>query len=465
MRLFRPDSTHDTPPDIRISLSDCMAALSFALDLVEGQPEGHSVRSALIGMRIGRDYGLDDEQLSSLFYALLMKDLGCSSNAAKMCFLFQADDRYTKGNVKTVNTQSLIETLRFAVKHVAPGSPILTRAKRFIGFAIKGQRAGKELIQIRCERGAAIARLFGLSDDTANAIHALDEHYDGGGHPDGLIGDEIPLLARVMGLAQTAEVFHREQGLAAMRDMARGRRGTWFDKELTDYLISIPDGDELWRQLAENPRRHLAACEPEDKLLYADHDTLDNIARGFAQVIDAKSPWTFRHSVGVAEVAVGIAEVMGFDTHSVREIKRAALLHDIGKLGVSNLILDKPGKLTDAEYAEVKKHPAYTQNILKRVAGFSQLAELAGAHHERLDGRGYHRGLTAADLPTPARILAVSDMYEALAAKRPYRQDLTGEEVMTILNKNAPAGICPDVLAALVTFLDKSHFRPEQVAA
>lgn len=461
MRLVRPPV--DT--DVQIKLSEVMSALSFALDLVEGQPEGHSVRSCVIGMRVGRELGLGNEALSSLFYALLMKDLGCSSNAAKMCFLFQADDRYTKANVKTANMRRIPEALAFAFRHVAPGSPWLTRAKRLAGFAIKSQRAGKELIQIRCERGAAIARLFGLSEDTANAIHALDEHYDGGGHPDGLVGEQIPVLARVMGLAQTAEVFHREQGLSAMRDMARDRRGAWFDKHLTDILLAIPDADPLWRQLAENPRDLLHACEPEDRTLFADNDTLDNIARGFAQVIDAKSPWTFRHSVGVAEVAVGISNVMGFDTQSVRQIRRAALLHDIGKLGVSNLILDKAGKLTPEEYAEVKRHPGFTQKILQRVAGFSQLAELAGAHHERLDGKGYHRGLEADDITTPARILCVSDMYEALAARRPYRQDLTGEEVMTILNKNCPAGVCPEVLSALVTFLDHSGFHPEQVAA
>ncbi len=461
MNLFRINPK----PTLRIELSDVMAALSLALDLVEGQPEGHSVRSAIIGMRIGRDLKLKKHQLSSLFYALLMKDLGCSSNAAKMCFLFGADDRTTKGDIKTIDWRNISQQLRFAIKHVAPGKPWLTKAKRLLGIAVAGQRAGKELIQIRCERGAKIARLIGLSEDTAIAIHALDEHYDGGGHPDALVGDQIPLLARIMGLSQTAEVFLREHGRESMRQMARDRRGTWFDPTLVDHLLAIKDDDDLWRQLTQNPRDELANYEPPGQTLMVDDVQLDQIALGFAQVIDAKSPWTFHHSTGVSEVAAGIAKVLGYSTQDIRDLRRAALLHDIGKLGVSNTILDKPGKLTPDEIAQMRKHTVYTQRILSRIAGFSDLAELAAAHHERLDGTGYHRGITAERMPQPVRILCVSDMYEALAARRPYREDLTPEQVMSILDKHCPAGICPEVLAALKVFVDQSGFVPARVAA
>ena len=450
---------------LQIKLSDVMGALSLALDLVEGQPEGHAVRSCILGMRIGRNMGLPDDQLSSLFYALLMKDLGCSSNAAKMCFLFDADDRSTKGDIKTVDWRNIRSNLSFALSHVAPGKPWVVRLKRIAGLVVAGQRAGKELIQIRCERGAAIARLFGLSNETANAIHALDEHYDGGGHPEGLIGDQIPLLARIMGLSQTAEVFLRQQGLGAMQTMLRDRRRTWFDPQLVDLLLAVKDQDPIWPQLQNDPRAYLADYEPEDQTLFADDNLLDNIARGFAQVIDAKSPWTFRHSTGVAEVAVGIANMLGLMPGRVRTLRRAALLHDVGKLGVSNKILDKPARLDPDELAEVRKHPAWTRQILSRVAGFSDLAELAASHHEKLDGTGYHRGLTAEQLPLDARILCVADMYEALAAKRPYRQDLSSEEVMTILQKNSPNGLCPEVLAALTAFLSQSGFTPHQIAA
>jgi HD-GYP domain-containing protein (c-di-GMP phosphodiesterase class II) len=450
---------------VKIKMSEVMSALSYALDLVEGQPEGHSVRSCLIGMRLARDLGMDSFRRSALFYALLMKDLGCSSNAAKMCYLFGADDMATKGRVKSVNWRSFVESMRFAAINVAPGKPLVVKAMRLLGIAATSQRAGRELVQIRCDRGAKIARKFGLSEETAVAIHSLDEHFDGGGYPDGLIGDEIPIIARIMGLAQTAEVFLRQSGLEAMRDMARQRRGTWFDPELVNALLAIDERDELWRQLKDNAAEHLAAIEPEDRVLVVDDKRLDEIAAGFAEVIDAKSPWTFRHSKGVAEVACGIGQVLGFAGARLRNLNRAALLHDVGKLGISNLILDKPGKLTPEELIEMRKHPGYTQSILLKVAGFRDLAELAASHHERLDGKGYHRGLDESQLSQDVRILCVSDMYEALAAKRPYRSDLTGEQVMDILKKNSPLGICPEVLAALVSFLDKSQFKPHELAA
>jgi HD-GYP domain-containing protein (c-di-GMP phosphodiesterase class II) len=450
---------------VNIKMSEVMSALSYALDLVEGQPEGHSVRACLMGMRLGRALKMDSLRRSALFYALLMKDLGCSSNAAKMCYLFAADDMATKGAVKTVDWRSFAQSMRFALKSVAPGRPLVVKAMRLFGIASGSKRQGRELVQIRCDRGAKIARKFGLSEDTALAIHSLDEHYDGGGYPDGLIGDEIPLIARIMGLAQTAEVFLRQSGFESMREMAQQRRGTWFDPELIDLLLSIGENDPLWEQLRDHPVKHLAEVEPEDRVLVVDDERLDNIATGFAEVIDAKSPWTFRHSKGVAEVASGIGQVLGLSHAKLRNLNRAALLHDVGKLGISNLILDKPGKLTAEELTEMRKHPGYTQSILLKVAGFSDLAELAASHHERLDGKGYHRGLEGSLLSQDVRILCVSDMYEALAAKRPYRVDLANEQVMDILKKNAPDGICPNILSALVTFLEKSHFKPHELAA
>jgi putative nucleotidyltransferase with HDIG domain len=450
---------------VRVKMSEVMSALSFALDLVEGQPEGHAIRACIIGMRLGKELGLPSIRRSALFYGLLMKDLGCSSNAAKMCFLFDADDRLTKGKIKTVNWRSFAQQMRFAVKNVAPGKPSIVKVMRLLGIAAAGDRAGRELIQVRCDRGAKIARGFGLSEETAQAIHALDEHFDGGGYPDGLIGDKIPLAARIMGLAQSAEVFLRQRGFQAMRDMVAERRGTWFDPELTELLLSIGETDPIWEQLRNDPMEQLASVEPEDRVMVADDGRLDAIASGFAEVIDAKSPWTFQHSRGVAEVASGMGRVLGLSSKELRDLNRAALLHDVGKLGISNLILDKPGKLTPEELSEMRKHTIYTRDILLKINVFSELAELAASHHERLDGSGYHRGLAAPQLSQSARILCVADMYEALAAKRQYRKDLTNGEVMEILKKSSPAGLCPETLGALITFISESHFKPYQLAA
>jgi putative nucleotidyltransferase with HDIG domain len=166
-------------------------------------------------------------------------------------------------------------------------------------------------------------------------------------------------------------------------------------------------------------------------------------------IVDAKSPYTGRHSVGVARISVGIADVLGYGPDALRDLRRAALLHDIGKLGVSNLILDKPGKLDAEEWVQMRRHPALTVKILERVSAFRDLAATAGAHHERLDGGGYHLGLTGDQLNRDARILAVADVFEALTAERPYRAALPLDQVWAIMRRDAGHALCREALGAL----------------
>ena len=465
-RMFLSSASAWADPPIQIKLSEVLGALSYALDITEGQPQGHAARSCMLGMRLARDLRLSNQHSSALFYALLLKDLGCSSNASKMCYLFGSDDRAAKRDIKTVDWTRISRSIRYVARHVAPQGSILRKAVKFAQVALGGVAQTRELVVMRCERGASIAAQMQLPRETSDAIRALDEHWDGHGHPDGLEGEQISPLARILGLAQTAEVFIRQYGLDAAIDMAVDRSGTWFEPELVRIFVNLRHDTDFWREFQRgDPRRQVAAFEPADQMLTADAGLLDRIASGFSQVIDAKSPWTFRHSEGVAEISVGIADVLGFDFSQRRYLRRAALLHDVGKLGISNLILDKPGKLTADELIEMRKHTRYTYEILAHVAGFRDLADLAASHHERLDGKGYHRGLCAGQLSTPARILSVADMYEALAARRPYRQDLTPEEVMTILTQNAGQGICPEVFAALKTWLAASDYKPYQLAA
>ncbi|HYH83617.1 MAG TPA: HD domain-containing phosphohydrolase, partial [Longimicrobium sp.] len=318
-----------------------------------------------------------------------------------------------------------------------------------------------ELVQTRCERGAGIARLLGFTDDTARAIHALDEHWDGAGKPAGLAGEEIPLLARIACLAQTVEIFHAAGGVREAVEVARRRAGRWFDPALVRVLESIAGDEEPWRTLARgDAAAALAALEPEDRMPMAGDARLDQVAEAFAQVIDAKSPYTFHHSEGVARWAVETGRVLGFGAARLAELRRAALLHDIGKLGVSNRILDKPARLSDGEMAIVRRHPEYTVRILSRVGRFRELAEVAGAHHERIDGRGYHRGLAAGTLSADARILAVADIYDALSAARPYREALPHDRVMEIMRADAGPGTCPECFAALCAAVDEAPAAP-----
>ena len=449
-----------------IRLSEVVAAMSAALDITEGQPEGHAVRSCAIGMRLVKELKLSAQDRSDLFYALLLKDLGCSSNAAKVCNLFGSDDRQAKRELKLVDWSSVLKSIGYIARNVASEGSLLRKVGQFFRVAKAGPAEARQMVETRCDRGAAIARQLLMTEEVAVAIRSLDEHWDGYGHPAGLKGDQIPLLSRILNLAQTAEVFWAAAGVDAAFDVVRRRRGTWFDPELSSAFKKLRRDESFWASLPkESSLEAVSIYEPGETILPADDDAMDRLAEGFSMVVDAKSPWTYKHSSGVAEIAEGIAVEMGCMPLHSRYIRRAGLLHDLGKLGVSNMILDKPGKLDADELATMRKHPANTFKILNRVSGFRDLAEVAAGHHERLDGKGYHRGVSADAIPLPARILGVADMYEALAARRPYRQDLTEQEVMTIMEKNVGSGLCPEVFGALQSWLVKSRYTPIKLAA
>jgi putative nucleotidyltransferase with HDIG domain len=431
-------------------LSEVIGALSHALDLTEGQPVGHSQRSCMIGMELAERIGLDGDTRRDLFYAILLKDAGCSSSAARMCELFAADDRSLKREFARVDWTSTAEFVRFAARRVAPGAPAMARAGQLLR-ALRGiAREAGALNEARCDRGARLVAMMGFPAQVSAAVRALDEHWDGGGRPDGLAGDAIPLVSRIACVSQTAEIFMATDGPQAAIDVVRERRGRWFDPDIADAFLSIGPDDPLWTRLAGDSLTELLRdLEPRDGIAMADEEGLDRVAEAFAGVIDAKSPYTARHSVGVATYAVAIGEEMAFTPVRLRRLRRAGLLHDIGKLGVSNRILDKAGRLTDEEFAEVREHPRHTFEILARIPAFADIAEVAASHHERLDGRGYHRGVPAGDLPPEARILAAADVYEALTADRPYRGPMPREQALEIMWRDAGTAFDPECLEAL----------------
>ena len=438
-----------SPGAVPIRVSEVISSLSFALDLTEGQPLGHSIRSCVFGMHIAKEIGLPLEAQGDLYYALLMKDAGCSTNASRMFQILGTDDIQAKRDVKTTDwTRVGWESLQYALSHVRTGAPFLDRVRALFDLALHHKQNSQQMVQIRCERGAAIARRIGLSPATASAIHSLDELWNGAGHPNGLRGKEIPLLARILSLAQTVDVFYSAYDAAAAVKVAEERSGRWFDPDLVKAFCSLSKNESLWTDV-EDARTKVLDLEPRHDVLASDEATLDNICLAFADVIDAKSPFTYRHSTGVAGAAVAIARTLSMSEPEVTLIRRSALLHDIGKLSVSNAILDKPDKLTEAEWEVVRKHPAYSYEILRRIPSFHELSEIAASHHEKLDGTGYFRGMTADRLSLPARILVVSDIYDALAAKRPYRDALPLESVLEIMQRDSPRALDSDCFEAL----------------
>ena len=441
------------PPKVethrRVPMSEVLSALSYALDMTEGQPKGHSVRSCMIGMRIGQAAGLDTRELAELYYALLLKDAGCSSNASRIALLFGSDDQYVKPRLKGVDWDDRRQLALETWRAMARGKSVWSRARHFLRLA-RQPAVTKELIASRCERGANIARRLGFPEGTALAIESLDEHWNGKGHPRGLEGEAIPRLSRIMNLAQTVEVFLWNDEREAAIEILRARSGRWFDPALSDIARDALLDDEWCNTVrAPDADQRVLQLEPAGRTREVDEAGLDQIAEAFADIIDTKSPFTYKHSTMVASHARATAKQMGFAPDQVRRMYRAGLLHDIGKLGVSSRILDKPGPLNRLERAEMKEHPRYTWEILRRVRAFEDFAMLASLHHEKLDGSGYPWGRAADELDTPARILVVVDIYQAVTESRSYRVGLTSAEAMQILRSQTEIRLDADAVEAL----------------
>jgi HD-GYP domain-containing protein (c-di-GMP phosphodiesterase class II) len=432
-----------------LKLSELLSSLSHALDITEGQPEGHCVRCCWIGMHIGRHIGLPQQTLWELYYTLLLKDLGCSSNAARICELYLTDDLSFKRDFKWVNG-SLSSALKFIVGHTGLQSSLMERFKAIMQVVQHGDEMAQELIQTRCQRGADIARQLRFSEGVAAGIHSLDEHWDGSGRPDALAGDDIPVYARIALLSQVVDVFHTVGGPSAAMQEARNRAGSWFDPELVDALNALTNDSAFWAMLSSD-ELHLAILdlEPGHDEIPLDDDYLDEIAAAFGQIVDAKSPYTQGHSVRVALYTDLVAEELGVSEKRRRWLRRGALLHDVGKLGVSNSVLDKPGKLDDDEWHAVKMHASFTESILSRIRIFNELAQVSAAHHERLDGQGYPRGLSAEDIPIETRIITVADIFDAITAERPYRGAIPIPETLEIMAKHVDSAIDPQCFAAM----------------
>jgi len=464
-RLKMANDPEDAPA---IRVAEVLSALSFALDLTEGQPAGHAIRSCIIGMYIAREAGLPIAARSDLYYALLMKDAGCSANASKMMQILGTDDIAGKRGALAVDWTRLgWESVRYALAHVKTGAPFLERMRALYQVAVNRKRDAKIVHRMRCERGADIARRLGLSEAAAEAIQCLNEHWDGLGQPLGLRREEIPTLSRIMCVAQTADVFYSHGGgadRAAAVEMVRKRSGRWFDPEVARAFVSAARGEALWLDV-ENAAVRVHELEPRHELIQADEAFLDNVCLAFAEVIDAKSPFTYRHSTGVAAAAVAIARSLDLGEAETETIRRAALLHDIGKLSVPNTILDKPDKLTQEEWATIRKHPYYSLEVLRRIPGFGEIAEIAASHHEKLDGSGYFRNLTGERLSLPARILVVADIYDALAAERPYRDALPLETVLGIMSKDVPRALDARCFEALKESAGGRLTSPEVTSA
>lgn len=446
----RIPADHSSLASDRMWLSEVLGAFSYALDLTEGQPAGHALRCTWIGMHVGQALGLPTDRLADLYYTLLLKDAGCSSNAARLWELYGGDERLIKHDYKSVDSQSLLALGQFVLKHTGPGEPLRRRVQRLFNVARHSTELADELIQTRCERGANIALQLGFDLAVADGIYALDEHWNGKGRPSQLRGEAIPLSARIALLAQVVDVFHAVGGpYGAWAEVSR-RAGTWFDPAVVEALRVAALDAQFWTGLGNDDlETRVAALEPIARAVVVDEDQLDVIAEAFADIIDAKSAFTSGHSRRVTRYADAIAGNLGLADARRRWLRRGALLHDIGKLGVSTGVLDKAGKLDAAEWEAMKRHAALSEEILSRMSAFRDLAAIAGAHHERLDGKGYPKGLAGDEIVLETRIITAGDIFDAITARRPYRDPMPISEARATMDRERGSAIDDRCLDAL----------------
>lgn len=442
-----PDAA--APPAVPVM--DVIAGLSRALDITEGHPRGHAARSCLVGMAIAAELGLSETERSDLFHALLLKDAGCSSNAARLHQLIGGDDQAAKRARWVTDWRRWPEKIRYGLEYAGRGERPWQRVVRIARVALVGERTERELFQIRCDRGAAIALDIGLSPATAAAIRWMDEHWDGGGQFEGLAGDRIPLLAQIIGLAQVMEIYWEQDGLEAARQVVRARRRRWFSPALADLGLALCDRRHFWRRLgAVDPLTLLHEVAPAPAMVHAEAGRLDRVVEAFAGVIDAKSPYTHDHSRRVGDYAVAAARRLGFTADRLTRLRRAALLHDIGKLGIPDMILLKPGPLTEAEWEIMRRHPQYARDMLWPIAYLRPAVDIPYCHHEKWDGTGYPRGLAGETIPLAARIFAVVDVWDALRSDRPYRPAWAEQRVREYIADLSGTHFDPTVVSAFL---------------
>jgi HD-GYP domain-containing protein (c-di-GMP phosphodiesterase class II) len=332
--------------------------------------------------------------------------------------------------------------LRFVLRHTGPSAGLVDRLKTLGNILTNGEDIAQELIQTRCTRGADIARQLRFSEGVAEGIHSLDEHWDGQGRPEGIAGSRIPLYSRIALLSQVIDVVNNSEGQSATLAEIQKRSGSWFDPETVDAFIAVAESSEFWSILNSNDVERLVfALEPGDHKVPLDEDYFDDIAEAFGKVVDAKSPFTAGHSARVGLYTSLLAESMEIPELRRRWLKRGALLHDVGKLGVSNSILDKPGKLDATEWTAVQRHAAYTEAILGRISNFDELARVSAAHHERLDGGGYPRGIKDVDIAIETRIITTADIFDAITAVRPYRGAIPVDKTLVIMSESVGTAI------------------------
>ena len=418
-----------------VRLVELLAALSIVTDLGMGQEPEKAVRACLIATHLARAMDLPERDVQDVYYCTLMQHLGCTAPAHETTYLF-GDDLTMLPRAERTDERNAHEAL-VLMAQVGRGTGV-GRIRHIARMIAAGRQGNLQVLRSVCEVGARLAERLGLTDPVRQGLFHAVETWDGKHGAYGLAGDDIALPARFSTVATQAVIFDRLGGPDAAVEMARQRAGGWFDPAVADTFVRV-GADILDSLAAADVWVEVTAREPEPvRRLPAAR--LDDVAGAFADMVDLKTPFTLGHSHGVADLATAAAEQVGLGMDDVGRLRRAALLHDLGRVAVPNAVWERPGALTTSQWEQVRLHAYHSERILARSPVLEPLARIAGRHHERQDGSGYHRGAAGTEIPVEARLLAVADAFQAMTQARPYRAALTPEEAARTIDSSAAAG-------------------------
>ena len=416
-----------------VRLAELVATLSLGTDLGLGQPMEHVLRQCLIALRLGEHLGLDVAARRTLYYSGLLAWVGCFTDAYEQAKWF-GDDIALKADGYAMAGGPV----GYFVSHIGMDRSLPERMRLAVAFLGEGRRAIESMLENHYLATDALAARLGLGNEVRSSLKQTFERWNGKHTPLGLKGEEILLTSRLIHIANVVEVFHRNDGVAGAVAAARVRSGSEFDPALVDLFCA--EAPTLFHDL--DTATHwdtVIAAEPSLEAVVSD-ERFEDVLEAIADFVDLKSPYTIGHSRGVADLAAAAGRAYGLPNDEVIMIRRAGLVHDFGRLGVSNAIWDKRGPLTHSEMERVRLHPYLSERMLAFSPVLAPLGTIAGQHHERLDGSGYPRGLSGSAITPAGRLLAAADVYHAMTEERPHRSARTPEEAVAGLRAEVAAG-------------------------
>jgi HD-GYP domain-containing protein (c-di-GMP phosphodiesterase class II) len=431
-----------------VRLADLFAGLSVAADAGMGLPSEESMRSCVVGTNLARRLGLGDEAVGHVMYATLLLHLGCTGYAHERAAAF-GDEVALNGAAARTNFLDRRDVMKTMLPAMTGGAGRREKARVAFYLAVRGNEFGRRATTATCEVGRRMAARLGLPDEVQQALYEAFEFWNGEGGPRGLAGEQTCLPARIARVAATAARFAGIGGAELAVDALRARAGGMLDPGLCELFASAAQ-ELVAESESGDPRELILEREPEP-IARRSRQQLPELAAVFADFADIKTPFTHGHSREVGRLATAAAERLRLGTEAVAQLELAGLFHDLGRVAVSTAIWEKPGPLTSAEWEQVRLHPYRSERFLAGSAALKSLAPLAGMHHERLDGSGYHRGCGAREITIPARVLAAADAYQAMTQPRPHRSALEPARAAEELGRESRAGrLDPDAVAAVL---------------